>query len=325
MSVDEDWIATIASSGILSMSMLHPVEAGGLTWSHHLELPQDLSFTFRDGSYQLKLPFLAAIMQGPNSIRVAVWDAHTGQLKRIINPAEYLSDAWYNGHGFQYGAVRLTRSHVVISLMTCVLVVPLSELEDEEAVKRRFVFPSRSMGMDTPEVMLATAVRIAEDSVEDLSPAIWGIPNSPAVYMDGSAAMTRVNLAPPLVILDTSSTSVVPWSDTMTEARFSFGGQTRSTCLPFTHVSLPSHGLSIRKTLCGGERVRTAVHCCRLRSGTTGSPKLGRNHDEDHPPASSHACHMGARRTADCEGGKGQLVQRRCNILIGWSRAVISI
>jgi hypothetical protein len=78
MSVDEDWIATIASSGILSMSMLHPVEAGGLTWSHHLELPQDLSFTFRDGSYQLKLPFLAAIMQGPNSIRATPGIMATG-------------------------------------------------------------------------------------------------------------------------------------------------------------------------------------------------------------------------------------------------------
>jgi hypothetical protein len=224
ISFDDDHVATVGIVGVPYIGIFHVSESGALAKLRDIQIPQDYTISLRDTAFQLSLPFVAAILPGANSIRVALWNVHSGQLACLLNPAERLSDAWFSDHGFQSGSLRLTKTHLVVSLTTCVLITPLSELAQEvevEEPRRRFVFPSRSMGMDAPEVMLATAVRAHELVQADSPPMIWTVEGSPAVCMAGATALSRVSLAPPLVILDVNSTSIVPWSDTMTEQRFS--------------------------------------------------------------------------------------------------------
>jgi hypothetical protein len=226
MAVSEGYIATIESSASEPTPSLNIYARNEQrAYGHLLEVapPQDFTFTVRDNSIKLVWPFLAVILQSNISLRVAVYDAPSGNLVRILDPSKHIHHAWYIEHGFTTGSIQLTRNYLLVSMTTCVLIMALSEIEEELDSRRRFIFPSRSMGMDSSAVMMATAVRALDTQTLGTHTKVWTCQDSPAIYMAGATAMTQVALTPPLVTLDINSTSIVPWSDTMTEQRFTSG------------------------------------------------------------------------------------------------------
>jgi hypothetical protein len=190
-------------------------------------VPEGHSFTNLTHSLRICSPYLAVLLQSPHGIRVGLYH-ESGDQNWVFNPAQSMSSAWTPAEGHNTVYLGLTQSHLLINLTTCVLILDLSTLPSlQEGEWPEFTqFPSRSMGMDSPSVHMATACRLEESSQLppvwfDGKPAAW-MPEGDAkvVLVQGPAALASVEIISPLVVLDATSTSIVPWSDTMTEQRF---------------------------------------------------------------------------------------------------------
>lgn len=194
---------------------------------NEITAPEGHFFTTLTHSLRICSPYLAVLLQSAHGIRVGLYH-ESGDQTWVFNPSQSMNSAWTPAEGHNTVYLELTQTHLLINLTTCVLILDLLSLPRlQEGQWPDFAqFPSRSMGMDSPSVQMATACRLEESSQlppvwMDGKPAAW-IPDGDAkvVLVQGEAALTPVEITSPLVVLDAASTSIVPWSDTMTEQRF---------------------------------------------------------------------------------------------------------
>jgi hypothetical protein len=271
---------------------------------HELLPPEDLQFAVRDNALKSNALYLAVLLQAQHGVRVGVYNIVNGTLLYVINPTERLDGAWVPESGFNFASLDMTKTHVLISFLTCVMIVSFSALEFEEE-KQRFIFPSRSMGMDAIQIMMAIPHRALEAQPPPdrwkarISPSIWKNASESTVYMDGSIALSPVPLCSPLVRLDVNSTSIVPWSDTMTEQRFMSG---MSSIHLSASLALKTICFSCTVTLWPAfrrcQRVWSTVHRCQFRPRAKDLIQLGSYHDEDYISTCRHPDHLESRRTS---------------------------
>lgn len=192
-----------------------------------ITVPEGHSFTSLTHSLRICSPYLAVLLQSAHGVRVGLYH-ESGDQSWVFNPAQFMSSAWTPAEGHNTVYLGLTQRHLLINLTTCVLILDLSSLPplQEGEWPEFFQFPSRSMGMDSPSVHMATACRLEESghlppAWIDSKPVAW-MPEggTKVVFVQGQAALSPVEVISPLVVLDATSTSIVPWSDTMTEQRF---------------------------------------------------------------------------------------------------------